>query len=599
MKLKFQSRLFLLIVALVLSLLLMVLVIVQWQFENFSQDSLERSLLRTNKYFQEYLQSLSQYRVAEPCRNLAFAPRFIAAIAEQDSLTILQKAQEEHRNIESDLFIVTDNNGIPQTILFKDDILNSSDIIKMSTIINALNGETESDLIYFQNEIIQIASTPVYRGPYLAGTLSIGLIIDSEKAETIKEGTDSEITFLRQGRILASTIDDTMLPDLQHLAQISRAAPGLIQEMEVGGVPYLCYVGELNNLQNQQIGTYHIQVSMEESLQFLRSIEFILLSVGLIAILLALLLSYFVARTVTAPVAKLVQGANTLAAGHYDAEISVKRSDEIGYLAQAFNEMRISLKRAFKMEQALARIHEEMRLAFDIQTNLLPKEAPKISGYDIAGKSIPAMNVGGDYFDFIDFDEKQLAICVGDISGKGMSAALLMANLQATIRGQTLLHNSAAVCMKYANLLLHRNTENSRFATVFYGILDTEQHRFSYSNAGHNPPMLFSNNSSPQLLQKGGLVLGVMEDVMYEEETVLLREGDLLVLYSDGITEAMNGDDVEFGEERLRQTINKYRGVSSTDLVEKIIQDVQTHVAGASQSDDITIVIVQRQENDV
>jgi sigma-B regulation protein RsbU (phosphoserine phosphatase) len=219
-----------------------------------------------------------------------------------------------------------------------------------------------------------------------------------------------------------------------------------------------------------------------------------------------------------------------------------------------------------------------------------------IRGYEVAGRTIPAQLVGGDYFDFIPIDEKRWAICLGDVSGKGLPAALLMANLQATIRGQTLWSPSACDCMDRSNKLLFRSTDPSKFATLFYGVLNIQSNWLCYSNAGHNPPLLMSNGREPVPLTSGGIMLGLIENSSFEEEVVPLRPHDLLVIYSDGITDAENLQEEEFGEQRLVALLNQHRAASACDLVEKILAAVQFHSRGAEQTDDITLVVVKRNQ---
>jgi len=256
--------------------------------------------------------------------------------------------------------------------------------------------------------------------------------------------------------------------------------------------------------------------------------------------------------------------------------------------------------RLYQEEQSLLRLQEEMRLAYEIQLDLLPKSQPSLPGYRIAGKSIPAKDVGGDYFDFISIDDvpnglagNRLAFCLGDISGKGIPAALLMANLQAILRGQAVQDKSCRECISFANEILFRNTAPTKFATLFYGILDNSKNELSYCNAGHNNPFLFSQDKYIQL-DKGGIVVGIMPAVLFEEETIPFNPGDLLIIFSDGITEAMNIAEEEFGENRLIDIINKNRNVDPSNLIEIIIKEVQNFSGGIAQMDDMTLVIINR-----
>ncbi len=250
--------------------------------------------------------------------------------------------------------------------------------------------------------------------------------------------------------------------------------------------------------------------------------------------------------------------------------------------------------RLYEEEKALQLMQQELRVAHDIQKRLLPAGAPVIPGYDIAGATVPASNVGGDYYDFIPRSQNQWAICLGDVSGKGIPAAVLMACVQATIRAQTLLESSAAACLEGSNKLLHRSTDAGRFVTLFYGILDQDRHTFLYSNAGHNPPILLSPGRDPQLLTAGGPVLGVLPGIQFEEAEVSLNPEDLIVIFSDGFTEAMSLSLEEFGEQRLLETLQKNRHRPVQEMIDATFVAVRQHAGGASQHDDMTIVVVRR-----
>jgi len=252
--------------------------------------------------------------------------------------------------------------------------------------------------------------------------------------------------------------------------------------------------------------------------------------------------------------------------------------------------------RLYHEEQSLIRLQEEMRLAYEIQVDLLPKEQPVLPGYQIAGKSIPSKEVGGDYFDFIPSGDNRLAFCLGDISGKGIPAALLMANLQATLRGQTLLGNNSKSCVSFANEMLYQNSAPNKFATLFYGIIDSSKNELSYCNGGHNNPFFFSHDNKLTPLDKGGLIVGIMPSVIYEEDTIPFNLGDLLVIFSDGITEAMNNTEEEFGEQRLIDVILQNKNEPAKDLIEIIIKKVQEFSGIQSQMDDITLVIIKRKD---
>ncbi len=250
--------------------------------------------------------------------------------------------------------------------------------------------------------------------------------------------------------------------------------------------------------------------------------------------------------------------------------------------------------RLYEEEKSLQKMQQEVQMARDIQTRLLPKAPPAVAGFDIAGKSVSAQNVGGDYFDFLQFRDGRLGLCLADVSGKGISASLLMANVQATVRGQSVLGSSAAQCLHSSNLQLYQSTDTDKYVTLFYAVLDAEKHLLQYSNAGHNPPMLLKNASGePALLSVGGPVLGILPEAPFEEATVSFDPGDLLLIYSDGYSEAMNHAFEEFGEERLLAVAQQNRHASATGLIDAIGEAVQKHCAGASQTDDMTMIVVR------
>ena len=245
-------------------------------------------------------------------------------------------------------------------------------------------------------------------------------------------------------------------------------------------------------------------------------------------------------------------------------------------------------------ERQLLKMQEEIRLASKIQNDLLPKAAPDIPGYEIAGRSIPAQVVGGDYFDFIPVNDHRLAICVGDVSGKGLPASLLMANTQATLRGQTFINPSAHECMERSNKLLFDSTSPDKFVTMFYSVLDVSSHQLSYSNAGHDIPYLLSPAGPLKRLNVGGVPLSMLEQFPFQEETIAMQPGDLLVICSDGIPEAMDVNQVQFTDEKLSLLLDTLRAASAVDVIDGIVAAVRKHAGKAPQADDMTVVVVKR-----
>jgi phosphoserine phosphatase RsbU/P len=250
--------------------------------------------------------------------------------------------------------------------------------------------------------------------------------------------------------------------------------------------------------------------------------------------------------------------------------------------------------RLHEEEKKLLKMRQEVQLAYEIQMNLMPDKAPPVDHYDLAGLSIPAQSVGGDYFDYIPVDEGRLAICLGDVSGKGLPAALLMSNLQATLRGQAQFGPSVHETVEHANQLLTLSIRKGSFVTLFYGVLCPETHLFCYANAGHNRPYVRKPDGSVSTLDLGGLVLGFLATQNYREAELTMEPGDLLFIFSDGVTEAMSTSREQFGEERLEELLADVGDASSDDILKTILGAVRSHTEGAEQNDDITMVAVRR-----
>ena len=249
--------------------------------------------------------------------------------------------------------------------------------------------------------------------------------------------------------------------------------------------------------------------------------------------------------------------------------------------------------RLLQKEQELFKLEEEYRMAKEIQLNILPKQIPAIEGYDIFAINIPAKEVGGDYYDFIKLTGNRIAFCLGDITGKGLAAAMLMANLQATLRGQALTQNNVCDNIKNSNVLLFNSTAENRFATLFYGELDFVNHTITYCNAGHDAPVsLFKNNITR--LTEGGLLMGCFDFAEFEQKDKQIKSGELLLIFSDGVTEAMNINHEEFGEEKLISIVKSSQDLKVKELIEKIVTEVRVHSSKVEQSDDITLLAIKR-----
>jgi len=240
-------------------------------------------------------------------------------------------------------------------------------------------------------------------------------------------------------------------------------------------------------------------------------------------------------------------------------------------------------------------MEEDLKIARQIQQGLLPLQLPDIPAYELAAINLPSRQVGGDYYDVIPLDEHRFVIAIGDVSGKGTPAALLMSNVQASLRALAPLGGTLPSTTKRINDLTCKNTGGDKFITLIWGILDPSQHLFRYVNAGHNHPFLLRQDGTVERLSAGGLILGMMTTAgPYEEGTVAIGRGDVLFFFTDGVSEAMNGRDEDFTEERLDAVLRSLRGASVSEVIDSVEKSVSDHVGEAPQADDLTMLALKR-----
>ncbi|OGU63769.1 MAG: hypothetical protein A2X62_01235, partial [Stygiobacter sp. GWC2_38_9] len=249
--------------------------------------------------------------------------------------------------------------------------------------------------------------------------------------------------------------------------------------------------------------------------------------------------------------------------------------------------------RLFKETLEKQRLEKDLETARNIQTNLLPKSIPAFSNFEMAAFNKSARMVGGDYYDIIKLDENNVLFAIADVSGKGVPAALLMANIQAFLKSICKMKMHLADATNLLNDLVAENTTNGSFITFFWGIINNEKKELTFVNAGHNPPLLVRNSQIIKL-KKGGMILGVMQTIVpYLSDIIQLESGDTIVLFTDGITEAMNVKWEEYSDERLEAFVVDKTNLDSKRLLEEIKQSVEQFTVGAEQSDDITCMVIK------
>jgi serine phosphatase RsbU (regulator of sigma subunit) len=276
-------------------------------------------------------------------------------------------------------------------------------------------------------------------------------------------------------------------------------------------------------------------------------------------------------------------------------------------LPDAYHEGHLELLRAFAAQAAVAveharltrelldrrRLEKELAIARDIQLSFLPKHAPEIPGFELAGTTRPHKEVGGDYYDFIRVSDTRLGLAIADVSGKGIPAALLMAGFRMSLLAEIRNEFALRAVMRKVNSLVHESTDPNRFVTAFYGVLDYKNRVLTFSNAGHNPPILFRYDGRIEYLVEGGVAFGVLPGARYEERPVAIRAGDLLVLYTDGVSEAESPSGEHFGTLRIEESVRRLAHRSSQEILQGILDEVLEWAGERGQSDDLTLVVVK------
>lgn len=355
-----------------------------------------------------------------------------------------------------------------------------------------------------------------------------------------------------------------------------------------------------------------------------------LLMLGFVGVLF-LILEFFalvagarLTRSITRAVHALYVGTQHVHAGDFAHRIAIRSRDQLADLGVSFNEMTDSITALLAEQRQKERLENELFIAQEVQAQLFPHGNPRVTGLEISGRCLPARSVSGDYFDFFDLDGRRMAFALGDVSGKGISAALLMATVASAMRayqGTAARARAVAVgvaagldereepeslaaaadmrdplqpaaLMQRLNSQLCRSTTPEKYVTLFYGLFDSRRHELLYCNAGHLPPVLFTREGRRRL-ETGGMVAGLFEETRFEQGSERLEPGDLLVAWSDGITEPENEYGVEFGEERLFQLIEAHRSRPVEEIRDVVLAAVREWSTEREQADDITLLVAR------
>jgi phosphoserine phosphatase RsbU/P len=357
--------------------------------------------------------------------------------------------------------------------------------------------------------------------------------------------------------------------------------------------------------------------------EFVRGVAYILLGVGIffaVIELIALIIGTRMTRTVTAAVAQLHDATRHVDRGDFSHRIPVKSSDQLAELALSFNSMTASIEKLILEQKEKQRLENELAIAQEVQAQLFPRQVSELESLEVHGFCRPARTVSGDYYDFVSASSHKLILAVGDISGKGISAALLMATIHSAVRAYSVenlpqmrepvaigavagsgrvmaawpegVEVSPSALLSLLNHQLYESTPPEKYATLFVGIYDGRVHRLTYSNGGHLPPILIGEDGTIRRLEAGGTVVGLFDNMTYDEGAVEMRPGEIFLAYSDGVTEPEN-DFGEFGEQRLIDIVRENRHLPLPQISQIVTMAVDDWIGDKEQPDDVTLVLAR------
>ena len=302
------------------------------------------------------------------------------------------------------------------------------------------------------------------------------------------------------------------------------------------------------------------------------------------------------ARTRSEMVAPIISNEEVI--GVFDLEsdeLNAYVNDDLEVLMLLASQVAIIIEKVMLHDQLIEkqRLETQLEVARQVQLELLPARDPQVEGFDISAYNFPTEEVSGDYYDWVQIYDDQIGIVIADVSGKGVPAALLMAFLRASLRAASHIGYAPQVSMSKVNYLLWESIERNQFVTAFYGILDTTNRTLAYSNAGHNPPMLIDIDGTAHFEERGGVPLGMFRDSRYYEYYATIAPGQILVLYTDGVTEATNPSGEEYGRDRLAEAVRNVRDLPAREMIDVLHRDLIQWTDGQGAGDDVTFFILK------
>jgi serine phosphatase RsbU (regulator of sigma subunit) len=438
------------------------------------------------------------------------------------------------------------------------------------------------------------------------------VVVDLPVDDAVKRQLRAE-TGVELGGVVGLTTDGAELLEAAPAAPAATRAPGTLP---LTSVSFLQYVDWETGRTGSAVAS--LQLSVREiydklstaqgpigSRSFGQGLLVLLMVVGVLFLIIeafALVAGFALARSITGSVHGLFVGTERVRRGDFTHKIAVQAQDQLGELARSFNSMTASIEDLLREAAEKKRLEEELRIAREIQMSLLPQGPLQMPGLSVTAVCVPAREVGGDYYDFFPLGDDRLGVLIADVSGKGTSAALYMAELKGLMLSLSKIHTSPRELMISANRIIAANLDARSFITMTYAVIDLNAGRLTYARAGHTPLMYLPGAPSPtrkvQVLAPDGLVLGLKIDdgelfeQILQEEALPLRRGDVYLFYTDGISEAMNAADDCFGESRLARLLEEHAHLPGEELRERVLRDVHAFAGDTPQHDDMTMILL-------
>jgi sigma-B regulation protein RsbU (phosphoserine phosphatase) len=582
-------------VALVVGIVLPTVFAVAFFVDRAERKKLEEDVDRSQRVFEDLL----AYRAAKArsdCHVVANEPRAVNVLGTQDisQETIVGVMQELRTSLGSDLFLLTDAEGFLIADIKHPQADGGNDLAKELPVIAAAkkSGDGASVLIS-DNRPYQVSACRVDASGQPLGIIAIGYVIDDSIAQTFHRQTGSTVLITLGGRPAAASVLAGGKPSS---SVTLGAVPSQLVELELAGDRYLARGGTLPGYEGQRDLRYAVMRSLDEALAPGRRLLFWVFVIAAIAQLAAIGLAFWLSRRLSRPVDELVQFTHTIAKGEFEQRAVPAGAAEIQTLAVAMNAMVDEIDRSRQAMAEKQRLERELEIAARIQTSILPKQY-EVAGLEISARMVPASEVGGDYYDVFSMPDG-CWIGIGDVAGHGLSAGLEMLMVQSVVAAlvRHAPKASPADHVRVLNSVLYDNIRNrlGQDEHITMTLLRYESGLFTFAGAHEEILVVRAEGGPCERVATPGTWLGGMRDISKatRDSKVELRRGDLMVLYTDGVTEAQDKDRNQFGDDRLMRLLEQHRDEPVRDIRDRVIETVQ--LWQGVQDDDITLVVIRR-----